>query len=204
MIRKYGGSRIALDSSALEFTRIVVLRNGTKGRASLGAPCMGSMGGNHHVTPPLGRVMHRLVGRRSSLQRSASTVMKCAAPDNDPSLELCRVPSRYPTRGTRTPWKMKRRIQPVSVVSRWESNPRHAAWEAVVLPLNHARNGWEISGGRAGRQGCGGPVAYAYCAQMVTSPMLPCMAQGEKVIVYVPFLGTTNLNIPGSSKLPPA
>src|SRR5579864_6921834 len=23
---------------------------------------------------------------------------------------------------------------------RWESNPRHTAWEAVVLPLNYARN----------------------------------------------------------------
>ena len=36
---------------------------------------------------------------------------------------------------------------------RWESNPRHAAWEAAVLPLNYARDGDQIRGGKAGRQG---------------------------------------------------
>src|SRR5262245_61905518 len=29
---------------------------------------------------------------------------------------------------------------------RWESNPRHTAWEAVVLPLNYARNLAQASG----------------------------------------------------------
>ena len=41
------------------------------------------------------------------------------------------------------------------VVLRWESNPRHAAWEAAVLPLNDARDGEEVSGADEGRQGGG-------------------------------------------------
>ena len=36
---------------------------------------------------------------------------------------------------------------------RWESNPRHAAWEAAVLPLNYARHCREISGAGRARQG---------------------------------------------------
>ena len=41
---------------------------------------------------------------------------------------------------------------------RWESNPRHAAWEAAVLPLNYARDGFEISGAGHWRQGGTGPL----------------------------------------------
>ena len=44
----------------------------------------------------------------------------------------------------------------VSMPLRRQSNLRHAAWKAAVLPLNDARDGAEMSGGGAGRQGCGG------------------------------------------------
>src|ERR1700722_16330546 len=36
---------------------------------------------------------------------------------------------------------------------RWESNPRHSAWEADVLPLNYARSWRRIAKRGGGRQG---------------------------------------------------
>ena len=47
-------------------------------------------------------------------------------------------------RVTREPWKKNEWAPPASVVLRWESNPRHAAWEAAVLPLNYARDGMRL------------------------------------------------------------
>ena len=38
---------------------------------------------------------------------------------------------------------------------RWESNPRHSAWEADVLPLNYARAPVSIDGAVAGLKGLG-------------------------------------------------
>lgn len=47
---------------------------------------------------------------------------------------------------------------------RWELNPRHAAWEATVLPLNDARDGREMTGGK-------GPSG------MLETSLLPCQTQ---------------------------
>jgi hypothetical protein len=111
------------------------------------------MGGNHHVTSALGRGSDRLQGRGISLLRSVNSVRNRTAPFNRPSPGLCRVPTRETGWGTSELWKTKRWAPPEPVALRQQSNPRHAAWEAAVLPLNYARDSAEISGAGAGRQG---------------------------------------------------
>src|SRR5579862_4712152 len=45
---------------------------------------------------------------------------------------------------------------------RWESNPRHSAWEADVLPLNYARALCRIAKRGGMRQGHAGPNCLLY------------------------------------------
>src|SRR5579864_8233607 len=45
---------------------------------------------------------------------------------------------------------------------RWESNPRHSAWEADVLPLNYARPDSKIAKIGNARQGRAGADAVAF------------------------------------------
>ena len=55
---------------------------------------------------------------------------------------------------------------------RWESNPRHTAWEAVVLPLNYARNlrqDSEPGGAAASRNQCAGRTPRARAKRVVAT-----------------------------------
>ena len=88
---------------------------------------------------------------------------------------------------------MERWVPPESVALRWESNPRHAAWEAAVLPLNYARDGSEIGGGRAGRQGGGFYALNKETVQGVGSDVESDLGSGNGPARAGPFLCVVSL-----------
>lgn len=84
-----------------------------------------------------------------------------------------------------SPKEILSRIVPWS--GRRESNPRHTAWEAVVLPLNYARPSIMDSHSRAGRK----------------APISPRVANASRQNCHVLGSGSRNTNHASCDKLSP-
>src|SRR5580704_807910 len=99
----------------------------------------------------------------------AGKTSRCGGADQREKSAAKRARASSLRRGTNRPPSLKLRRQPrwvwfrlacqpklrssIGWSGRWESNPRHSAWEADVLPLNYARAWRRIAKRGGGRQG---------------------------------------------------